>query len=257
MENISYLATTTTTPLSCQVEEQQINFVQQKQKKIKKKQNSAVFDSGATSNCGMVGDSFIPTDEVSSKIFHMPTGDTTKASTIAKLHHKVREPAQTVGMVPELKHNSLLSGPKFADANYVTVLTPNEVLIYDGHGLKISTSKDAIMRGWRDTTSGLWRIPLEENCSPNKSEYVLLPKGSEDAINNIYELPSTEKIVRYLHACAGFPTKTTWIKAIRAGNFATWPHLTLKAVQHSTFQSPTRLTKATCKVLSKASDPPK
>ena len=47
----------------------------------------------------------------------------------------------------------------------------------------------------------------------------------------MYELPSTNQIIRYLHACAGFPTKTTWIKAIRAGNFATWPHLTLKAVQ--------------------------
>ena len=47
----------------------------------------------------------------------------------------------------------------------------------------------------------------------------------------MYELPSTKQVIRYLHACAGFPTKTTWIKAIRAGNFATWPHLTLKAVQ--------------------------
>ena len=112
----------------------------------------------------------------------MPTGDTTTASTIAKLHHKVREPARTVDMVPALKHNSLISGPKFADANYVTVLTPNEVLIYDGNDLKISTSKDAILRGWRDSTTGLWRIPLEEKCAPTKSEYVLLPKGSEDAI---------------------------------------------------------------------------
>ena len=109
---MSYPATTTTTtmtPLSCQVEEQQINFVQQKQKKTAKKSNSAVFDSGATSNCGMVGDNFILTNEVSSKIFHMPTGDTTKASTIAKLHHKLREPARTVDMVPALKHNSLIS----------------------------------------------------------------------------------------------------------------------------------------------------
>ena len=126
-------------------------------------------------------------------------------------------------MVPALKHNSLISGSKFADANYVTVLTPNEVLIYNGHELKISTSKDAILRGWRDSTTGLWRIPLEEKCALTKSEYVLLPKGSKDAINNVYELPSTKQIVRYLHACAGFPTKTTWIKAIRAGNFTTWP----------------------------------
>ena len=134
-------------------------------------------------------------------------------------------------MVPALKHNSLVSGPKFADANYITVLTPTEVLIYDGRGLKISTSKEAIIRGWRDTTSGLWRIPLEKDCPPQKSEYVLLPKGSEEAIHNVYELPSTKQVICYLHACAGFPTKTTWIKAIHAGNFAIWPHLTLKAVQ--------------------------
>ena len=134
-------------------------------------------------------------------------------------------------MVPALKHNSLLSGPKFADANYITILTPDEVLIYDGKGLKISTNKDTILRGWRDESTGLWRIPLEADCSPKKSEYILLPKGCEEAINNVYELPSTKQIVRYLHACAGFPTKPTWIKAIRAGNFATWPHLTLKAVQ--------------------------
>ena len=126
----------------------------------------------------MVGDDFQQTDEKSSKIFHMPTGETTPASTIAKLHHDVREPAKTVDMVPALKHNSLISGPKFADANYVTVLTPTEVLIYDARGLKISTSKEAIIRGWRDTYSGLWRVPLQANCSPTKSDYILLPKGS-------------------------------------------------------------------------------
>ena len=161
----------------------------------------------------------------------MPTGETTLASTQAKLHHKVREPARTVDMVPALKHNSLLSGPKFADANYVTILTPTEILIYDAKELIISTTKEAVLRGWRDKPSGLWRVPLKPTKATHKSDYVLLPKSSEEAINNVYELPSTEQVVRYLHACAGFPTKTTWIKAIRAGNYATWPHLTVKAVQ--------------------------
>ena len=54
--NISYLATTTTTLLSCQVEEQHLNNVQQTNKKTAETNKSAVFDSGATSNCGMVGD---------------------------------------------------------------------------------------------------------------------------------------------------------------------------------------------------------
>ena len=36
--------------------------------------------------------------------------------------------------------------------------------------------------------------------------------------------------MRYLHVCAGFPTKATWVKAIQNGNYATWPGLTIKAV---------------------------
>ncbi len=33
--------------------------------------------------------------------------------------------------------------------------------------------------------------------------------------------------IRYLHVAAGYPTKKTWIKAIRNGNFITWPSLTV------------------------------
>ena len=44
----------------------------------------------------------------------MPTVETTASSTQAKLFHEVREPANTVDMVPQLQHNSLISGGKFA-----------------------------------------------------------------------------------------------------------------------------------------------
>jgi hypothetical protein len=43
-------------------------------------------------------------------------------------------------------------------------------------------------------------------------------------------LPSTERVIRYLHAAAGFPTKSTWLQAIKAGFYATWPMLTTKKV---------------------------
>ena len=33
-----------------------------------------------------------------------------------------------------------------------------------------------------------------------------------------------------MHACAGFPTKRTWIKAIKKGNFIEWPILTVENV---------------------------
>ena len=51
-----------------------------------------------------------------------------------------------------------------------------------------------------------------------------------DTIGNVYELPSIEQTIRYLHAAAGFPTKTTWLKAIRKGNYNTWPLITVKNV---------------------------
>ena len=38
-----------------------------------------------------------------------------------------------------------------------------------------------------------------------------------------YNLPSTEALITYLHATSGSPPKLLWIKAIKAGNFKTWP----------------------------------
>ena len=41
-------------------------------------------------------------------------------------------------------------------------------------------------------------------------------------------MPSVKALVRFLHAAASFPVKSTWLAAIRAGNYATWPGLTYK-----------------------------
>ena len=35
-----------------------------------------------------------------------------------------------------------------------------------------------------------------------------------------------------MHATAGYPTKATWINAIRAGNYAKWPSFSIKAVNN-------------------------
>ena len=41
-----------------------------------------------------------------------------------------------------------------------------------------------------------------------------------------YDLSSVEALVRYLHVAAGFPFKSTWLAATKAGNFDIWPGLT-------------------------------
>ena len=35
-----------------------------------------------------------------------------------------------------------------------------------------------------------------------------------------------EALVRYMHVAAGFPVRSTWLKAIKNGNFNSWPGLT-------------------------------
>jgi hypothetical protein len=50
-------------------------------------------------------------------------------------------------------------------------------------------------------------------------------------IANVYDLPSVNQMIKYLHAAAGYPVKDTWVKAINAGNYITWPGLTATAVR--------------------------
>ena len=94
---------------------------------------------------------------------------------------------------------------------------------------KISTiAKNAIIRGWCNHSNGLWCVPLQ-TCPPLTSEYILLPKDVNEAVSNVYELPRTSQIVRFLHAYMVFPTKSTWLNAICKGSYGTWAHLTLEA----------------------------
>ena len=42
-----------------------------------------------------------------------------------------------------------------------------------------------------------------------------------------YDLPTVEALIRYFHAAAGYPVRSTWLTAISAGNYSSWPWLTL------------------------------
>eukprot|EP00804_Cyclotella_cryptica_P026336 CCRYP_007671-RA/>CCRYP_007671-RA protein AED:0.18 eAED:0.21 QI:0/0/0/1/0/0.33/3/0/1086 len=53
-------------------------------------------------------------------------------------------------------------------------------------------------------------------------------KPPYNATQTIYSI--IDQSIRYLHAAAGFPTKSTWLAAIRKGNYSTWPLITVKNV---------------------------
>ena len=46
----------------------------------------------------------------------------------------------------------------------------------------------------------------------------------------MYELKTQPELVRYCPAAAGFPTKPSWLKAIKNKQYASWPGLTWEAV---------------------------
>jgi hypothetical protein len=74
--------------------------------------------------------------------------------------------------------------------------------------------------------NGRYRIPLVQTHGqwqprqPSKHAQSALHQA-----NSIYDLPSTEQAIKWLHAVCGYPVKSTWMKAIKAGNFHGWPLL--------------------------------
>ena len=191
---------------------------------------------------GTIKDShaFVPTGKQSTKVFQLPDGTRTPASNIHLLHHNVRQPAKDVHIVPTISNNSLLSTAKFATAGYITVFDGEEVNIYDSFNTKVIVTRAAILRGWFDKEANLWRVPLLPVVRNPNTDTVLVSKPPTeylpdrpppiDAVHNVYELKTQPELIRYLHAAAGYPTKPTWIAAIKNKQFASWPGLTVKAV---------------------------
>eukprot|EP00804_Cyclotella_cryptica_P000959 CCRYP_018391-RA/>CCRYP_018391-RA protein AED:0.41 eAED:0.41 QI:0/0/0/1/0/0/2/0/294 len=220
---------------------------------------SAVSNTGATSTAGASHDPFKDTSTISSKVFILPTGGTAMANKLAKLLHKVRTPANIVDIVPSLGQ-TLLSGRKFADAGYTVVYDKAEVNFYDANTIHIT--EKAVLTGYRCTHTGLWQVPLrliitnenedtlvlDSTCGHHSTNtrYKVPPttrirddlraslEHDKQTILNVYKLPSIEQTIRYLHAAAGYPTKNTWLTAIRHGNYSTWPLITTIRIGNST-----------------------
>jgi hypothetical protein len=50
-------------------------------------------------------------------------------------------------------------------------------------------------------------------------------------IHNVYELPSIEPTIRYRHAAVGFLVEEKWLKAVRRGNYNSWPLINVTNVE--------------------------
>ena len=135
---------------------------------------SEISDTGSTSSAGLQGDHFIITNEKSSKNFHIPNGTTSQATKVEKLEHRVQESARTLGMVPDLIHNTLISAIKCFDADYISICDGNEVNIYDGQTARINISEVAVLNFLRFQVARIWRTPLKSNITTHNTDTLIL-----------------------------------------------------------------------------------
>lgn len=133
-----------------------------------------------------------------------------------------------------MKHitmNSLLSIKVLVDNSYTTIFHPHDegATVHHSNTLDICYKDKAMLQGWRDENY-LWWIPLSESKQGNGETKDNIRPRPEQSVNSVYELPSAAKVVRYLHAALGFPTKSTLLTATNNRHLVSFPGLTAENV---------------------------
>ena len=139
----------------------------------------------------------------------------------------------------DLNKNLLSTGQICEDGTH-------KVVFDDKHCDVIERATDkVVMRGRYDPSQRLYRVPIRRQTKNRTVAYTMISIDRDPASAlrlfydnrapipacSAYEDQAVPALIRYLHACAGYPTKDTWIKAINAGYYISWPGLTAARVR--------------------------
>jgi hypothetical protein len=146
-----------------------------------------------------------------------PNGKTIKSTHTAVLDIPELSKAATAAHIfPAMENDSLLSLGQLCDEGYSVLFSINEVTI-------LYSTQTILMKGNRDSDTGLWQI----NLSQNKNRCITAPAQTQiQSVNNVYSLRNTGELVKYLHKAMFSCTKYAIIHAFKKGHLATWPGLT-------------------------------
>jgi hypothetical protein len=127
---------------------------------------------------------------------------------LTDLPHQARQ----AHILPGLVHNSLISVEQLCDNECSVTFTQDHVTV--------ARNGKNVMYGSRDPKSRLWRVNLKQKMTPK------IPQCNHAHDNN-----NQKDLINYLHAACFSPVKSTWIKAIKNGNFSSWPGLNEQNVE--------------------------
>ena len=118
---------------------------------------------------------------------------------------------------------SLMSVSKKADDGNVSIFTKEGVIVTKEEDVLITCKRKPILVGKLDE-HGRYHVPLTQArgqwklIKPTKK-----PKSYIQQANSVYDLPSIEEAINWIHVVCVYPVKCTWPKAIKAGNYIKWP----------------------------------
>ena len=104
------------------------------------------------------------------------------------------------------------------------------VYVFDQHGTVIA-------QGRRDPVRNLYLIPVpvHSTVTHHRQRVDTVHRATEqiscEVAANAYEIRVIPALIAYLHGCAGYIPKPTWISGIEAGFYDGWPGLTAARVR--------------------------
>jgi hypothetical protein len=128
-----------------------------------------------------------------------------------------------MNIMPNL-HSMLISVPKMVDLDYIVVFDKKEARIYNATTTIVPATKDPILVAPCFQDSGLYKLDLDYEVLGHKYPDWFIA-GVNEAYT-IFDLPDTRQSLLYHHALVGFPPKETFLAAVPAENYTTWPGMT-------------------------------
>ena len=172
----------------------------------------------------------LPILRPSTKRVGVANGGSSQAKHVTALPFKQLSPKANQADTFEDFPHSLMSVGKTADDGTISIFTKDGVTVHKEKDVLITCQGEPILIGVRDE-HGRYRIPLVQAKGqwqprrPSKRVNAALRQA-----NSVYDLPSIEQAIKWMHAVCGYPVKSTWMKAVKAGNFVGWPLLTEKNI---------------------------
>jgi hypothetical protein len=109
-----------------------------------------------------------------------------------------------------------MSVGKTSDNGTISIFTKDGVTVHKEQDVLINFKGEPILIGIRDN-KGRYCIPLMQQRGhwqphrPSKKVRQTLCQA-----NGVYNLPSIEHAIKWMHAVCGYSVKTTWVKAVKA-----------------------------------------